>query len=126
MARTSEIIEHFVDDLDGSDAAETVTFTFDGAPYEIDLNKRNAKALRTDFGAWTTHARRVRGRAGSRTTRASGKAGAKPGRRSRDATSTPAVSESATIREWAAAQGVAVSSRGRIPAAIVEQYRAAS
>jgi hypothetical protein len=34
------------DDLDGGDADETVAFGLDGRSYEIDLNEKNAKALR--------------------------------------------------------------------------------
>jgi hypothetical protein len=33
--------------------------------------------------------------------------------------------DSKLIRKWAEANGIAVSSRGRIPAEVVEQYRAA-
>jgi hypothetical protein len=36
----------FVDDLDGSDAAGTVSFAIDGRAYEIDLSKDNAARLR--------------------------------------------------------------------------------
>ena len=35
------------DDIDGSEAAETVAFGLDGKSYEIDLNPANAKKLRT-------------------------------------------------------------------------------
>jgi hypothetical protein len=34
-------------------------------------------------------------------------------------------SDASNIREWAIAKGLEVPARGRIPAAIVEQYRAA-
>jgi hypothetical protein len=34
------------DDLDGGPAAETVQFAFDGTDYEIDLNEKNARAVR--------------------------------------------------------------------------------
>ena len=44
MAR--ELIEKLIDDLDGGDAAETVSFGLDGATYEIDLSKKNAAAFR--------------------------------------------------------------------------------
>ena len=40
MAR--EVIEKLIDDLDGGEATETVTFGLDGASYEIDLSKKNA------------------------------------------------------------------------------------
>ena len=33
------------DDLDGSDADETIMFALDGGSYEIDLNAKNAAAL---------------------------------------------------------------------------------
>jgi len=33
------------EDLDGSTGQETILFKFDGTDYEIDLNKKNAKAL---------------------------------------------------------------------------------
>jgi hypothetical protein len=36
----------FVDDIDGSDAEGTVRFGLDGTDYEIDLNAKNAQALR--------------------------------------------------------------------------------
>ena len=34
------------DDLDGTDADETVTFALDGVGYEIDLSSANAATLR--------------------------------------------------------------------------------
>ena len=36
----------FVDDIDGSDAEGTIRFSLDGTDYEIDLNAKNAQALR--------------------------------------------------------------------------------
>ena len=35
-----------IDDLDGSEASETVAFAVDGSSYEIDLSKSNAAAMR--------------------------------------------------------------------------------
>ena len=116
MARTTEIIEHLVDDIDGSTAVETVTFVFEGTSYEIDLNKKNAKNLRSDIGAWVEHARRVRAKNGTRRVVRS---------RAKRETKLSQPSESAALRAWATANGIAVNSRGRIPTAIVEQYRAA-
>jgi hypothetical protein len=37
---------YFTDDIDGSEAEETIKFDLDGKTYEIDLNKKNAAALR--------------------------------------------------------------------------------
>jgi hypothetical protein len=42
-------ITYLTDDLDGSDADETVQFSIDGKTYEIDLNKKNAAAMRRAF-----------------------------------------------------------------------------
>ncbi|GAA1062024.1 Lsr2 dimerization domain-containing protein [Agromyces bracchium] len=35
-----------VDDIDGTDAAETIAFTIDGAGYEIDLSTDNGRVPR--------------------------------------------------------------------------------
>lgn len=102
-----------VDDYDGeSKADETVFFSVDGNDYEIDLSNKNAGKLRESLEEWTEKARKV-------------------GRSKRKAVATgrtrPAVDreESTAIREWARAQGHQVSSRGRIPAEIVEAYQRA-
>ena len=44
---TQKIQTLFIDDLDASAAEGTVRFGLDGAEYEIDLNARHAKELRT-------------------------------------------------------------------------------
>ena len=41
-----EVLVTLTDDLDASDADETIMFALDGASYEIDLNAKNAVALR--------------------------------------------------------------------------------
>ena len=56
MAQRVEV--KLIDDLDGGDAAETVSFSLDGISYEIDLSDKHAKKLRDEFAAWTGHARR--------------------------------------------------------------------
>ncbi|MVU75688.1 Lsr2 family protein [Nocardia sp. ET3-3] len=102
-----------VDDYDGeSKADETVFFSIDGNDYEIDLSNKNAGKLRESLEQWTEKARKV-GRS-KRTKVAAGR-------------TRPAVDreESTAIREWARAQGHQVSSRGRIPAEIVDAYQRA-
>ena len=42
----------FVDDLDGSDAAGTVSFAIDGRAYEIDLSEDNAARLRDSLASF--------------------------------------------------------------------------
>ena len=100
-----------VDDLDGSKAAETVVFSLDGASYEIDLNKRNAATLRKALTEFVENGRRV-------------KQGSPLDKRVQQRARRSGVN-SAAIREWAAAQGIAVSERGRISADVVSQYEAA-
>jgi hypothetical protein len=54
----------FIDDLDGSAAAEgTVRFGLDGTEYEIDLNARHAQELRDALARYAGAARRAGGAA---------------------------------------------------------------
>ena len=95
-----------VDDIDGSDAAETVRFGLDNVVYEIDLSEAHAKELRDALAPWVEHARR---RPGQRATR-------------RTTVAASGKSDAAKIRAWAQKQGIKVSDRGRIPADIRERY----
>jgi hypothetical protein len=95
------------DDLDGGPASETVRFGLGGAQYEIDLNKKNARAFRKKLTPFVEHAR---------------KAG--PGQRRGPARTASSRQRSVDIRAWAKATGLAVSDRGRIPASVVDQYEA--
>lgn len=105
-----------VDDFDGEGPAdETVEFAIDGVSYEIDLSARNARNIREDFKKWIDAGRRVGGR---RRGRPSGSGGR--GRASIDR------EQSAAIREWARRNGHKVSTRGRIPAEIIEAFHAAT
>ncbi|HEX5119876.1 MAG TPA: histone-like nucleoid-structuring protein Lsr2 [Pseudonocardiaceae bacterium] len=47
-----------VDDLDESDAAETVQFGLGGRWYDIDLNADHAEELKAEIGWWVQHARK--------------------------------------------------------------------
>jgi hypothetical protein len=97
------------DDLDGGRADETVRFGIGTAEYEIDLNKKNAKAFRNGVAPFVEHARRA-GR----------------GSRRRSARPSSARERSGDIRAWAKSEGIAISERGRIPASVVAQYEAAT
>ena len=102
------------DDLDGSDASETVMFGLDGVTYEIDLNEKNSAKLRRALEPFVAVGRRV---GGSRSGRRSGR-GAGGSARSSGV-------DPAAVRAWAASNKIKVSPRGRISAAVIEQYRAA-
>lgn len=104
MARKTLV--ELIDDLDGSPADETVSFSVDGVQYEIDVNKKNAKKLRADIGKWTERGRRTGGR------RARASSGGRSASRS----------DLAAVREWANANGYKVSDRGRVSQAILEAY----
>jgi hypothetical protein len=96
------------DDLDNSEANQTVTFSMDGADYEIDLNDGNADDLRSALAGYAAKARRTGGR--KQTPTAIRTAGP----------------SSKGIRAWAVAQGMDINPRGRVPEAIIQQYLAAS
>lgn len=108
MAQKVSII--LIDDLDGSDATQTVTFGLDGSTYEIDLNDSNAAALREALANYVGHARKVTG------SRRSG--GARK-------TSSSSGVDTKAVREWARSNGYEVSERGRVQASVIEAYQAA-
>lgn len=109
-----EVVVTHTDDLDGSAADETVTFALDGTTYEIDLNAKNAAGLRKALDRYVTNARRASNSNGARRGRSSGR------RATRGADIDPKA-----VRVWAQEQGLEISSRGRIPAEIIERYNAA-
>ena len=108
-------VETLVDDLDGSQAVETVRIGWNGDWREIDLSKRNLATLSRAFDRFWDAGRPVagNGQAGRRRKRSSA--------RSRAARRDPK-----TIRAWAAENGIELSTRGRIPAAVERQYNEAN
>jgi hypothetical protein len=97
------------DDLDGSEATQTVTFGLDGTGYEIDLNDKNAAALRDALATYVGHGRKV--------------SGSRRGRRSSAATGNGHSAKE--IRDWARSNGHKVPERGRIPGDVREAFEAA-
>jgi Lsr2 len=112
-----QVIETLIDDIDGKAADETVMFGLDGVDYTIDLSVRNAGKLRSLLSAYQEAGTRL-GRSGA----------SAPGRRATVAGGrrSGGREENKAIREWAAKQGKELSDRGRIPAAIVDEYHAAT
>ena len=124
MAR--KVLTLLQDDVDGSEASETVAFGIDGTSYEIDLNTAHAKMLRATLAPFIASGRRVsdrpfgsRGAARGATSSAAGRQVPAPAVR----TETPV--DPAAVRAWAAAHRIKVSPRGRVPASVVVQFRAA-
>ena len=107
MAQKVQVV--LIDDIDGGDATETVTFGLDGASYEIDLTEQNAKELRDAFAHWVGNARRVSGRPSRQAVRRGGSAS----------------TDTTAVRAWAKENGFKVSERGRISTEVQEAYAAA-
>src|SRR5688572_3518668 len=61
----SRTITPLQDDIDGSDANQTVRFAIDGTEYEIDLSERNAIRFRESIAEFVGHARKIRKAASS-------------------------------------------------------------
>jgi hypothetical protein len=114
-------VVQLLDDLDQSEATETVEFGLDGVTYEIDLSEEHAAALRGALGDYIEHARRTGGR------RRAGSGNPRRGRRDRGNGTGGGASvdreHNQAIREWARRQGMTVSGRGRIPREVTEAYR---
>ena len=106
MAQKVNII--LVDDLDGSEAQETVSFALDGTSYEIDLNEKNAAKLRDALSGYIGHARKV-----------------SAARKRRGSTSSSSGPSARELRDWARSNGYEVSDRGRVPAEVREAFEAA-
>jgi Lsr2 len=102
----------FIDDLDGGEAGGTVRFGFDGSEYEIDLSAANTEALHKALSTYIEHGRKA-GSASRRFSRTGGRR-------------TPTDSIDTTVnRAWPREQGIAIKYRGRVPVAVVAQYRGA-
>jgi hypothetical protein len=102
-----------VDDLDGGRAVETLRFSIDGADYEIDLGKRNADRLRAAMAAYIESGRRL--------VRTTGRGRGRTVVQRR----VEVAADPRAVRAWAKANRVSIPDRGRIPLAVIEQYRAA-
>ncbi len=107
MAQRVHVV--LVDDIDGGDAAETVSFALDGVDYEVDLSEAHAAELRDALAVYIGHGRRVGGR------KRGGQRGASAGK-------GPSAAE---IRDWARENGWDVPARGRVSAEVREAYAAA-
>ena len=107
MAQVTTV--RLVDDLDGTEADESISFALDGLALEIDLSSDNAAKLRGIFAAYIAAARRGDGQPVRRAQRMS-------------MASTAPRADTGPIRERAAANGVTVSARGRISAEFMEAY----
>ena len=109
-AVAQKVARKLVDDLDGSPAAVTVRFGYNGRDYEIDLSEEHTAELEEFFAPYLEHARRAGG-------------GGRAGRGQRQPRQTRQDTEA--IRRWARDHGYQVSDRGRLPNDVVAAYQAA-
>lgn len=99
-----KLVMTLTDDLDGSDAAETVSFSFENSSFEMELNETNASELRGILAPYKAAGRRI---SGPRTTKTTGLAASTAG-----------------VRKWAADNGIKVAVRGRVSEEILQRYAA--
>lgn len=107
-----------VDDLDNTEADETVMFSLDGVRYEIDLSSANAARLRDAVAGYVAA---VRG--GGTVRREARRRAAGNGGTDSSAAQGGATSETTAIRAWLKANGYDVSDRGRIKSDLLDVYR---
>jgi hypothetical protein len=104
---------YLVDDLDGSEAAETVQLSLDKQTYEIDLSAANSERLRENLARFVDAATPSKG---------SRAVSAKRGRKAN--VSSTNKRDVQAIRDWAAKAGLQVSARGRIATTVQDAYDA--
>jgi hypothetical protein len=104
-----------VDDLDGSEANQTVPFALDGVSFEIDLSEENASTLRDELARYVGAARRIGGR----------KVRLATGQSLTGSSSSGTDRErNRQIREWAQTNGYEVAERGRLSSEIIAGFEA--
>ena len=101
------------DDLDGSEATQTISYTIDGQEYEIDLSEDNVQRFHAALEPFVSASRQV-SRQAAPTRRGRGDGRRRSGGSGRD--------DIGQIRAWAESQGTDVSARGRIKKEIIDAY----
>ncbi|PRQ10468.1 Lsr2 family protein [Corynebacterium sp. 13CS0277] len=107
-------VTQYFDDLDGrpltEDEVKTVRFSVDGTDYVLEVSQGNADRFYEVISSYRDAAQRDHSRPNTRRARTGSNTGGIPAKR---------------IREWAHANNIEVSDRGRLPQEIVDQYRRA-
>ena len=104
----TKTITTLIDDIDGTEATRTVTFSYDKVNYSIDLNDANAKDFSDAFKAYIKVATVIG-------TRRSSSGPVKSNKGELDA-----------ARTWLRANGQEVSDRGRIKGELMELFLASN
>ncbi|MCK8468277.1 Lsr2 family protein [Microbacterium sp. KSW4-16] len=93
----------YIDDIDGSEDADTIEFSYQGTRYSVDLSEKNQIELRKALAPFIENARKTSGTSSS----------------TRKAASSRRTGE---IREWLRSNGHAVPDRGTIRAELVKLW----
>jgi Lsr2 len=101
------------DDLDGSEATQTLNYTVDGQEYEIDLSEDNIQQFHEALEPFVSKSRQVERQA------APARRGSGNGRRRSSAGGRDDIPQ---IRAWAESQEMDVSARGRVKKEIIDAY----
>jgi hypothetical protein len=112
-------VEVLTDDLDGSEAAQTITLGWNGDWRELDLSKRNLASLSRTLDKYWNVGRPVHGDRLPTPSRRRQPKASSPRRRAK------AKRDPKLIRAWATENGIAIPTRGRIPADVEQQYNEA-
>ncbi len=129
----------YVDDLEGTsvsaESVDTVEFSYRGQDYTLVLTKKNGAQFDKDISRYITAAKKAQSRearaarpatkTASRKTKATKPAVARRKSAGKTAAATTGPARTTAIRQWAAENGHTVSTRGRIPAAVLLAYDAA-
>lgn len=112
MARKEQITYTYTDDLTGEELTEdevsTISFSYGGIDYSIDLSSKNAKKLDDFLAPYQDAATRVRKSGAAKA--------AAPGKKKK---------ELGPVRTWAAENGYDINAKGRVPKAVLDAYDAA-
>lgn len=112
MATTT--ITKKTDDIDGTEATDTIHLGYEGVDYTIDLNEDNATRLDDILREFIAVAEKISPDKVDRPKRGRGKSAGAIG------------TQGPKIRKWAGENGFEVSPRGRIPVEIIDAYKAAN
>ena len=111
-------VDVLVDDLDGSEGAETVRLGWNGEWRELELSKRNLASLSRALDRYWDVARPTSASGRTNRRRRTGAVTSSPARKAKRTTKR----DPKVIRAWATDNGIAVPSRGRIPGEVERQY----
>jgi len=100
-----------------AEAVATVAFTAEGQSYECELCEAHLAEFRDSMEIWSSHSRDLGARGAQSTGRSM-----RAARRRSASMDGPSAAE---VREWARAEGLQVSTRGRVPAELHAAFAAA-